>query len=129
MGFFWSFAEDGLEKAFSKLSSVLPQCKSFESSALHFELARVHNRMDYSLNENRGIHYLTPTTLKLAPNCEQTPKLFMPVVCSHEKAPSAKKAGLSVYYLETAYPYSVLEATSERKLSGGRVVYLKTSGP
>ena len=93
----------------------LPQCESFEASARHFEIARMHNQITYAEPANRRIHFLLSTTLPgPAPasgvSAAELARLepFQPLLLQ-ARASVGSAAGLERYWLKRKFPYNVVQ--------------------
>ena len=118
---FWRIASSGLETAFNEVASHfdLEQCRGFEKSAVHFEIARAQNEFDGTANSNEQIHFLWPTTLPasqprsvLSANEINLLNRFQPVTLTADTVlPPRMSKEVQLYWLQKSFPYAVTTIT------------------
>lgn len=125
----WQIASNGLESAFSQ--GAKEQCASFESSVVHFEIARAHNRRRFDVKDNSMIHYLLSTTAKpvseISALTEEEIKA-MPRYSAVVLAPGAEVTSSpdrKLFWLQKDFPYAVSEKMPENSGKSWRVLLIK----
>lgn len=105
----------------SENKNTFEQCQDFSMSAIHFEVAKIHNQIQFLQVENKTKHYIlsseiSPKTLKIeSPQHLKELMSSLPVLSSirFPLAEYLKNKGecknCSIFYAETSFPYTVSE--------------------
>ena len=127
------FGVTGIDQALVALKKTQrPQCANFESSAIHFEVARIHNRITGDATDSKR-YFLTATTItrptpeksiSLAALAE-TPAL-QPILLSGDFDPTfSLPTTTRRFWLEQRHPFRVTESRPESGLENWIQLWIK----
>ncbi|MDD4975723.1 MAG: hypothetical protein PHY93_15305 [Bacteriovorax sp.] len=146
--FFWSMAEgvDELKGAYlidsilSAQNSKKAECKNFLSSAISFEVAKLHNQIQLTKEEDRERFFLAPTNLSPMELIVNTSAELMAAI--HEvPLYSSLRIKLetwnnltghckdcAIFYAKRSFPYDVNEEIPSPPLRNYDIILVKTGG-
>ncbi len=142
--FFWKMTEGRngkkgsflIDEVLNELNVSSSECRNFSESAVSFEVAKVHNQMQFTNLSMRNKYYLYAGDISprfaTVKNADELKNIFeeMPVLSSFALpmesfiAMKIKPTNFAIFYTSSSFPYEVSE-TAPLKAKGMKVILVK----